>query len=149
MEEISWRTIQAAPDYEVSSSGAVRSKDRTVARACGCKSRRKGRALKTWVDSRGYAACILRVNGKSVNFNVHRLVAAAFCDPSGGPVVRHLDGNKLNNVPENLKWGTTSENYADSVRHGTAFKPPGAKRWNQRAFMDADYGDSFVSEALG
>lgn len=33
--------------------------------------------------------------------------------------VRHKDGNRRNNIPGNLCWGTSSENRADSRKHGT------------------------------
>ena len=35
-------------------------------------------------------------------------------------VVRHLDGDKLNNRLSNLAWGTHEENAADKVEHGTS-----------------------------
>lgn len=36
---------------------------------------------------------------------VHRLVALAFCPhPEGSAIVRHLDGDRNNNVATNLKW---------------------------------------------
>jgi hypothetical protein len=38
----------------------------------------------------------------------------------GQTVVRHLDGNKLNNALENLAWGTPQENSRDMVGHGTS-----------------------------
>jgi DNA-binding transcriptional regulator YiaG len=51
---------------------------------------------------------------------VHLLVAEAFNGPRPpGLDTRHLDGNRLNNEPSNLKYGTRSENVIDSIRHGT------------------------------
>lgn len=51
---------------------------------------------------------------------VHRLMAQAFLEPRPGEdIVRHLDGNPLNNRLDNLAWGTTSDNLRDQVRHGT------------------------------
>lgn len=54
---------------------------------------------------------------------VHRLIAAAFL---GGPffdsvmhVVRHLDGNPINNRLDNLCYGTEKENSDDSKEHGS------------------------------
>ena len=54
---------------------------------------------------------------------VHRLVLEAFVGPMGeSTVVRHLDGNALNNQVENLVWGNQSENLLDAVGHGTHFQ---------------------------
>lgn len=33
--------------------------------------------------------------------------------------IRHLDGDMFNNRPSNLAYGTTRENLADAVKHGT------------------------------
>jgi hypothetical protein len=75
--------------------------------------------LKTQVTS-GYERLTLRKDGRDVNRTVHRLAAAAFYD---GPtdeldVVRHLDGDPLNNAVENLDWGTYKQNWKDRKYHG-------------------------------
>jgi hypothetical protein len=62
-----------------------------------------------------------------VKVGVHRLVAYAFY---GEPAAWrnyacHKDGDRKNNVPENIYWGTPAENSADSIRHGT--KPRGER----------------------
>lgn len=53
---------------------------------------------------------------------VHKLVLLAFYGPkpSDDMECRHLDGNSLNNRPDNLRWGTRSENVRDQINHGTA-----------------------------
>lgn len=52
--------------------------------------------------------------------SVHSLVLEAFKEPRPyGKVARHLDGVRTNNTPENLAWGTISENCDDAKRHGT------------------------------
>lgn len=52
---------------------------------------------------------------------VHILVATAFHGPKPGWAnqVRHLNGNKRDNRPRNLEWGTYGDNEADKRRHGT------------------------------
>ena len=52
---------------------------------------------------------------------VHTLVLNAYDGPKPDDYVcRHLNGNPLDNRPENLRWGTVQENTQDSIRHGTA-----------------------------
>lgn len=53
----------------------------------------------------------------------HTLIAAAWHGPKPpGLVVRHLDGDRLNDAPWNLAYGTPTENHDDAIRHGT--QPP-------------------------
>lgn len=64
------------------------------------------------------------IGGVPRSVAVHRLVCEAFYgpQPDWAHEVRHLDGNHLNNRPENLDWGTRSQNRQDTVgqgRHGS------------------------------
>jgi predicted DNA binding protein len=58
-----------------------------------------------------YSIGVKQTTGKSTNFYVHRLVAAAFLKPETEKhkFVIHLDFNKLNNRANNLKWATQKE----------------------------------------
>jgi hypothetical protein len=104
-----WRFIPGFPGYAVSSIG----------RLVSLKPGKEG--LKSpVVDPRGYLRHSLSVAGVETRRRVHQLVALAFIGPvPEGHEVRHRDGNGLNNVPENLAYGTSSENQLDKVRHGT------------------------------
>lgn len=71
-------------------------------------------------SARGYAVVALRKNGQSRAFMMHRLVALAFIGTGASKQeVLHSDGNSMNNMLTNLRWGSHSENELDKVRHGT------------------------------
>lgn len=76
--------------------------------------------LKGHDSGRGYQCVSLCHEGKKVTKSVHRMVCMAFHgQPSSQTLqVRHLDGNRSNNVPANLAWGTQVENWSDREAHG-------------------------------
>ena len=77
------------------------------------------RKLKPTRQYRGHMSVFL---GRDDQRLVHRLVLEAFVGPCPeGMECRHLDGNPGNNRLDNLAWGTPKENFADSMRHGTAY----------------------------
>lgn len=69
----------------------------------------------------GYPVVGIWINGQRSQARVHVLVCSAFHGekPGGWYEVRHLDGTRDNNRPENLRWGTRAENVADRMQHGT------------------------------
>ena len=71
------------------------------------------------IGRNGYRAQTFRRSGKCVREYVHRLMAEQFCvKPDGCNVVNHIDGNKLNNLPENLEWVTRAENVKHAYSMG-------------------------------
>lgn len=61
------------------------------------------------------------IGGKFVRDYVHRMVLTCFVGRAPeGMECRHLDGDPSNNSLPNLAWGSSKENFEDSVRHGTA-----------------------------
>lgn len=85
------------------------------------KKNKKTRIMQQHKRGHGYYCVSLTVEPrKSRNFNVHKLMALAFFGEAEGREVRHLNGNKLDNNINNLKYGTTSENQMDRVVHGTS-----------------------------
>ena len=72
---------------------------------------RDGHKLKPWAQRNGYLNVSVSLNGKKVIKRVHRLVAEAFHgDAPDGLDVCHLNHSRIDNRPENLKYGTRSEN---------------------------------------
>lgn len=117
-----WKAIPGFDDYEASSLGRVRSIDsvKLVLNRCGFDvyRHRKGMILKPRNHTCGYHTYIL--SGKRTAF-AHRLIALAFHgEPESDSLqVAHLNGVKIDNRPDNLKWTTVSENHSHKIIHGT------------------------------
>jgi hypothetical protein len=104
--------------YEVSDQGRVKSLARRD--ATGLR-RIAERILKPYLNIHGYWQVRLHKEGRSKNFRVHVLVAAAFLGPKPeGLVICHGPGRKQDNRPCNLSYKTQSENCLDKHRDGTA-----------------------------
>lgn len=107
-----WRPALGFPGYFVSSLGRVRSHRRCQDPA--------GRILRGWLDKDGRRKVFVYDESGRVERFVHVLVAEAFHGPRPeGMDTRHLNGDKTDNRPENLRFGSRSENELDKVRHGT------------------------------
>ena len=96
------------------------------------------RKLKVRVDKDGYLrANIYGDNGKQRSVGVHRLVCLAFHGVPTPPndSALHRDGDRTNNHPSNLYWGTPKDNANDRSFHNRSggYRPktggkPGGKR---------------------
>ncbi len=79
----------------------------------------EARALAVTQDRKGYFRVGAYRGRKRVCVAVHRLVADAFHGPRpDGAEIRHLDGNNKNNIPNNLMYGSATENVRDRLKHG-------------------------------
>ena len=129
MDEI-WKDIPGYEGYyQVSNEGRVKSVERIVYRGVN----KNGTDIFQRVDSRvlalhttpnGYYSIMLHKEGVSKRFLVHRLVAQAFVpNPNGRPEINHKDGNRKNDVCENLEWCDRRENilHASRVLHSLTF----------------------------
>lgn len=65
-----------------------------------------------------YACVCLYKDSTITRTSIHRLVAIHFIpNPENKPCVNHKDGNKLNNVVDNLEWVTLSENMQHALKN--------------------------------
>ncbi len=93
-----WKLVNGYHNYEVSSFGRVRNNV-------------TAKILKQSSNSCGYYQVGLCKDGKEKKHKIHRLVAFAFCDNINNyDIVDHIDKNRLNNIFNNLRWVTVSEN---------------------------------------
>lgn len=106
--------------YEVSNQGDVRSLTRSVNYGRHDRVTYQGRELKQFLSGR-YLSVKLAKAGITKTMYVHELVLRAFegerPQMSDRCEIRHLDGDKFNNSLNNLKYGTTKENFADRKLH--------------------------------
>ena len=117
---IQLKSIPVSPnnDYMAGSDGQIYS--RTRYKGFGRKEYVDWYPLKGHDSGKGYQTISLSHENKKVTKSVHKLICLAFhgMPPCETNQVRHLDGNRKNNVPGNLKWGTQEENWMDRMVHG-------------------------------
>lgn len=108
LEKLKYRRLKGFSRYKIYENGLI-------------FSQKTNKFLKQVVSKYGYYRVILFNDSKKpVNTSVHRAVLMSF-----KPMklikhlhAAHLDGNKLNNKIENLKWSTPKENMEHKKLHG-------------------------------
>ena len=106
--------------YQVSNLGRVKSLERYIKISSGGIKKIKETILK-FSTRNGYSIVMIYKNKKGYRKSVNRLVAETFIPNfKNKPQVNHIDGNKLNNVVENLEWCTQKENIEHSYRLGSS-----------------------------
>jgi hypothetical protein len=116
--------------YQVSNLGRVKSIQRFRMGNSGSPTLVRERILKPKTDRYGYLVCGLSKEGILIHMTVHRLVAFAFVtnsDPIRNLQINHIDGNKQNNIYENLEWCDAKHNQNEALRlglrGGKAYRP--------------------------
>lgn len=103
-----WRALPHKKGYEISNTGLVRSKFKTIVGL---------------PDKRGYLRVSLWTEKGCRKFSIHKLMAETFLGVRpDGHVVRHLDGDNSNNNISNIAYGTRAQNELDKAAHGTALQ---------------------------
>lgn len=99
-----WRVIPSHPRYEASDLGRIRNA-------------RTGHVLRPQWNTRGYLKVHL---GRGTQALVQRLVCEAFHGPPELDThhADHLDFNRTNNRPDNLRWLPAALNIGRQVRYG-------------------------------
>lgn len=75
------------------------------------KRNKTGKILKDYINNKGYRMIVMRLDGSSKKFLIHRLVALTFLEQiEGCNIVNHKDSNPLNCHVSNLEWCDYSYN---------------------------------------
>lgn len=138
--------------YQVSNLGRIRSLDREVKVTRKNHSvvethiqHFKGKVLSQNIAAAGYLGVTISIDNHTYYPSVHSLVALAFVpNPENKPQVDHIDGNRLNNHADNLRWVTSKENHSNAISKGqhTCQKDNPYKR---KQIRDVDTGEIFES----
>lgn len=98
--------------YEACSSGRIWSVERETVSGKHGKPLKYGGKYLDGGFAGPYKKAVLCRDGKPWSATVHSVIALAFIGPRPeGLVINHIDGDKLNNRPENLEYCTLSENH--------------------------------------
>ena len=112
-----WKAIPGFEGYyEASTLGNIRSVNRIINCPWGEVYPAKGKAKAVCKDKYGYYHVCLSKEGKKYYPTVHSLIAKTFIsNQDNKPCVDHIDGDRLNNRVENLRWCTVRENNRNPI----------------------------------
>lgn len=122
--------------YQISNLGRLKSLKRSILRNDGSYMNLRERILKPKIDKYGYITYSLTKGNLSKHLTAHRLVAYAFLNKvEGASQINHIDGNKMNNKPENIEWCNSCHNNREAVRLGLRGGKPYKVRVDSRPIL--------------
>lgn len=146
-----WKPVSGYTDlYQVSNYGRVKRLPKIVeyvhAKGVNAKIRYDEKILKQTVSVDGYLVVTLTDKlGNQRSARVHRIVCIEFVDLIiGKDQVNHIDGNKKNNVVENLEWADA----VDQMIHAYSNNLIGIKSGSIHAQSKKVYHYNLVGELL-
>ena len=130
---------------EVSNKGNVRSVERLVWNGKGYYHKEK-RILKQQKNHKGYPVVTISYNSIKKTLFIHRLVAICFIPNNLNlPQINHIDGNKENNVVENLEWCDNSYNQIHAYKLGLNYVTGRAGK-PKKCICQYDKNGNFIKE---
>lgn len=144
MQEI-WKDVKGYEGlYQVSNLGRVRSFIKCNAHP------NIPRIINPYKHNSGYLRVDLATEKGNQQYSLHRLVASAFIPNSNNkPCVNHIDGNKHNNVADNLEWVTYSENQKHAFATGLKHCKYGKEHHNHSAVNQYTKTGKFIKQWYG
>lgn len=147
MEEV-WKNIPGFKDYEISSVGRIRSKERQKTYKSGRSVHLKSKIkrLRKHPKNQFLMTDLINDKGKRKTVYPHKAVAQAFIDnkhPRKYKIVIHKDQDVSNNSIENLEWSS----YSTSIKKGfETGRRDNSDLWKKRR---AKYGPKGSAKPMG
>lgn len=108
-----WRQHPIFTDYEGSSLGRIRAKERVTTSVWGRKNGEKRTVIRKWkpiIVHQHKAFNYLSVQIKHTSYFVHRFICECWYGMATDMQAHHIDEDRYNNKPSNLSWVTPSGN---------------------------------------
>ena len=143
------KPIPGIPGYGTSQDGRVWSQ-RCPGHAN--HTRKEWREVKPRQHRTGYLTVALRIGGRTVTTNIHRIVVLSWMGPLElGAEVNHLDGNKTNNRVDNLEVVSPKDNRRHAVESGLCIARHNSAKPNGYTFRDFvnEFGAVPLARACG